>query len=53
MSQYKTVKTTMGRRFRIRMTDDEIAEKELFRIVMIAFPFLASAGMFLLWIKMG
>lgn len=53
MSEYKILKTTMGRRFRVRMTEEEIAEKELFRIALVALPFLASAGMFLLWIKMG
>ena len=53
MSQYKTMKTTMGRRYRMRMADDELAERELFRIALVALPFLASAGTFLLWIKIG
>jgi len=53
MSQYKVLKTTMGRKYRVRMTEDEQAEKELFNIILVALPFLASAGMFLLWVKMG
>ncbi len=53
MSEYKILKTTMGRRFRVRMTEEEIEEKELLRIALVTLPFLASAGMFLLWIKMG
>lgn len=53
MSQYKVLRTTMGRKYKVRMTEDELAERELFRIALVALPFLASAGMFLLWIKMG
>ena len=53
MSQYKVLKTTMGRKYKVRMTEDEIAERELFNIVLAVLPFIASVGMFLLWIKMG
>ena len=53
MSNYRTFKTTMGHKIRMRMTEEEIAERELFHIVLVALPFIASVGMFLLWIKMG
>jgi len=53
MKEYRTFKTSMGNKVRVRMTESEIAERELFHIVLIALPLLASAGMFLLWIKMG
>ena len=53
MSNYRTFKTTMGHKIRMRMTEEEIAERELFYIVLVALPFIASVGMFLLWINMG
>lgn len=53
MSQYKVLKTTMGRKYRIRMTDEEQAEKELFNIILVAAPFVTAAAMFFLWIRMG
>ena len=53
MSNYRTFKTTMGHKIRMRMTEEEIAERELFHIVLVVLPFIASVGMFLLWIKMG
>ena len=51
MSQYKVLKTTMGRRYKVRMTEDEIAERDLFRLVVVGLPFLASVLMTILWIK--
>ena len=48
---YKTLKTTMGRKYRVRMTDDEVAERDLFRLAVIGLPFLASVLMTILWIK--
>ena len=53
MSQYKVLKTTMGRKYRVRMTEDEQAERELFNIILVGLPFVAAALMFVLWIKMG
>ena len=51
MSQYKVLKTTMGRKYRMRMSEDEIAERDLFRLAVIGLPFLASVLMTILWIK--
>ena len=53
MKQYKTFRTTMGNKIRMRMTEEEIAERELFHIVLVALPFLASALLFFVWVKMG
>ena len=48
---YKTLKTTMGRKYRVRMTEDEVAERDLFRLAVVGIPFLASVLMTILWIK--
>ena len=53
MKSYKVLKTTMGRKYKVQMTDDEIAERELFHIVLVALPLVTSALMFFLWVKMG
>ena len=49
--RYKTLKTTMGRKYRVRMSEDEVAERDLFRLAVIGLPFLASVLMTILWIK--
>ena len=51
MKQYKVLKTTMGRKYRVRMSEDEIAERELFHMAVIALPFVSAALMFFLWVK--
>lgn len=51
MSQYKVLKTTMGRRYKVRMTEDEIMERDLFHLVIVGLPLLASVLMTILWIK--
>ena len=53
MNKYRTFKTTMGHKIRVRMSEDEIAERELFHIVLVALPLVTSALMFFLWVKMG
>ena len=40
--QYKVLKTSMGRRYKVPMTDDEVAERDLFRLAIVALPFAAS-----------
>jgi hypothetical protein len=45
MSNYKTLKTTEGRKFRVRMSEDEQAERELYWMVVTCLPFLASVLM--------
>ena len=49
--QYKVLKTSMGRKYKVRMTEDEVAERDLFRLAVVALPFLASVLMTILWIK--
>ena len=53
MSQYKTVKTTMGRKMRVRMSEQEVFERQLFALVIALFPFVSAALMFFIWVKMG
>ena len=48
--QYKTLKTTMGRKYRIRMTEDEIAERDLFRLAVVALPFFCTILMMAVWL---
>lgn len=40
MKGYKTFRTTMGHKIRVKMSEDEIAEQELFHIVIVLLPSL-------------
>ena len=40
MNKYRTFKTTMGHKIRVRMSDDEIAERQLFHMTVTALPIL-------------
>ena len=51
MSQYKVLKTTMGRKYKVRMSEDEAAERELFRLSVMLLPLISSVLMFLIWVK--
>lgn len=53
MKGYRTERTTMGRKIRVRMSDDEIAERELYHLAIVALPFITAALMFFLWVKVG
>lgn len=53
MKGYRTFRTTMGHKIRVKMSAEEIAERSLFHTAIVAVPFLAAVGMFLLWVKMG
>lgn len=53
MSQFKTVKTTMGHKMRVRMSEREIAERQLYAMTIVLMPFLTAALMFFIWVKMG
>ncbi len=53
MDKYKTLKTTMGRKYRIRMSEDEIAERELFKMALIAVPFFSSILFALIFFTRG
>lgn len=53
MSQYRVMKTTMGRKYRMRMADNEVSERELFRIVVVLLPLLASVLLTAAWFARG
>ena len=53
MIRYRTLKTTLGRKYRVRMTDSEIAERTLYRIALVALPFFSSVIMFWIWVRIG
>ena len=39
MTQYRTFKTTMGHKVRVRMTAQEIRERNILRALIVATPF--------------
>ena len=53
MKSYKVLKTTMGRKYKVQMSDDEIAERELFYMAITVLPFVTAILLFLVWVKMG
>lgn len=53
MKGYKTIKTTLGHKIRVKMSADEIAERQMFRMAIVILPLITSAAMFFLWVKAG
>ena len=53
MTKYKTFKTTMGRKYKVRMSKDEIAEQELYRLVLVTLPFVGSILLTVVWLARG
>ena len=51
--KYRTFKTTMGRKYRVRMTEDEVAEQELFHIALILVPFVSTVLLMAVWLWRG
>ena len=49
--RYRTYKTTMGRKVRVRMSDEEIAARWLYRFALVAVPFISNAALFYVWVK--
>ena len=45
MSDYRTFKTTMGRKYRVRMTKDEKDERSAYWMVVTMMTFVSSALM--------
>ena len=39
---YKTMKTTMGHKYRMRMAENEESERSLFRLAVVLLPFVTS-----------
>ena len=51
--RYKTIKTTMGRKYRMRISEDERAERALYNLTIVFLPFVTAALMFFIWVKVG
>ena len=51
MKRYRRVKTTMGRKYIMRMPDEEVAERILFRVVLTVVPFLTAAAFTFIFFK--
>ena len=51
--KYKVLKTTMGRRYKVPMSDQEVLERFLYRVAITVLPFFGSALMFWIWEKVG
>ena len=49
--KYRTYKTTMGHKVRVRMSPEEVAARWLYRFALVAVPFISSALMFYVWVK--
>ena len=47
---YKTMKTTMGHKYRMRMAEDEVAERDLFRLAVVVLPFLGTVALMAVWL---
>ena len=39
MSEYRTFKTSLGHKIRVKMTEEEIIERDLFRMMLLVVPF--------------
>jgi hypothetical protein len=50
---YRTLKTTMGRKYRVRVTSEEAAARWLYNVALVVVPFVSSALMFYVWVKVG
>lgn len=53
MTGYRTFRTTMGRKYAVRMTAEEQDERFLYNAALVALPFITSIAFFLIWVKMG
>lgn len=53
MSEYRTFKTTMGRKYKVRMTDDEIVERDLYRLSVVVLPFIGTVALMAVWLWRG
>ena len=51
--KYRTYKTTMGHKVRVRMSNEEIEARWLYRFAMVVVPFISSAALFYVWVKMA
>lgn len=49
--KYRTYKTTMGHKVRVRMSQEEVAARWLYRFALVVVPFISSAALFYVWVK--
>jgi hypothetical protein len=43
----------MGRKYRVRVTSEEAAARWLYNVALVVVPFVSSALMFYVWVKVG
>ena len=48
--QYKVLKTSMGRKYKVPMTDDEVMERDLFRLAIVVLPFFGTVLLMAVWL---
>ena len=53
MEKYRTIRTSTGHRIRVRMSQEEVDARTIYRIALVTLPFISSALMFWLWIRIG
>ena len=53
MKRYRVMKTTMGRKYLVRMSEQEVIDQRIYYAAIVILPFVTSVAMFWLWIKMG
>ena len=49
--KYRTYKTTLGHKVRVRMSDEEVAARWLYGAALVIVPFVSSAVMMFIWLK--
>ena len=53
MKGYKTVKTTMGHKIRVRMSEEEVIAQWIYRVVLVTAPFVCSVLLTVVWMAVG
>jgi hypothetical protein len=50
MNNYRTVRTTTGRKYRMRIPEDEIHERRLYRAALVCLPFFGTVLLMAVWL---
>ena len=48
---YQRMMTSSGRRYNVRMAEDETAERILYWAAVTVMPFIGTVGMLMLWVS--
>lgn len=48
---YRRMRTTSGRRYTVRMAEDNTMERILYWAAVTVLPFIGTVGMMMLWMK--